>query len=93
MSAVDICRRFRVHGHVQGVFFRASTRDTALRLRLSGWVRNAENGDVELVACGPSDAVEQLAQWLRRGPSEARVDQVDAEDIAMESHTGFLIRY
>ena len=68
--------RLRVHGKVQGVFFRASTRDQARRLGLRGWVRNCEDGTVELVADGPADAVDTLQEWARQGPEHARVDDL-----------------
>ena len=67
----------RVHGRVQGVYYRASTRETAARLDLCGWVRNCEDGSVELVAEGPRDRLEQLLDWCGRGPSAARVDRCE----------------
>ena len=77
----------RVHallrGRVQGVWFRASTREEALRLRLTGWVRNLSDGRVEVVAEGDGDAVETLLSWFRRGgPPMGRVD-----DLAIEHET------
>ncbi|MDN5780938.1 MAG: acylphosphatase [Luteimonas sp.] len=72
--------RFLVSGKVQGVFFRASTREQARRLGLSGHARNLADGRVEVVASGADDAVEALAQWLQHGPPAARVDAVQRED-------------
>ncbi len=72
------CRRFVVRGQVQGVFFRAGTRDTARKLRLTGWVRNRRDGAVELVACGEAAALADLERWLNRGPPAARVSSVDS---------------
>lgn len=68
--------RFHVSGKVQGVWFRASTRDEALRLGLRGCARNLDDGRVEVLAVGASDAIEQLAQWLQHGPPLAQVDMV-----------------
>ena len=68
--------RFLVSGKVQGVFFRASTRNEALRLGLSGYARNLADGRVEVVASGRPDALHELEQWLWQGPSAARVDEV-----------------
>ena len=71
--------RLRIHGRVQGVFYRYYARQQAQTLGLAGWVRNSPDGSVELVAEGDEDAVEQLVRWARRGPSQARVERVDVE--------------
>lgn len=68
--------RFRVTGRVQGVYFRASTREQALRLGLAGWARNLPDGSVDVLAAGDAEAVDALAAWLQRGPPQARVAQV-----------------
>lgn len=70
----DAC--FLVRGKVQGVWFRASTRDEASALGLRGHARNLANGDVEVLAMGEADAIDRLAAWLRHGPPLARVDAV-----------------
>lgn len=69
--------RFLVSGKVQGVFFRASTREQARQLGLRGHARNLADGRVEVVAAGDDDAVEALAQWLQRGPPMALVETVE----------------
>lgn len=66
-----------VHGRVQGVSFRESTRREATRLGLTGWVRNRPDGSVELVALGDDDALTRLITWAHHGPPAARVDSVD----------------
>lgn len=71
--------RFLVSGHVQGVFFRASTREQALQLRLRGYARNLADGRVEVLAVGDADAIDALARWLQEGPPMARVDAVERE--------------
>ena len=68
--------RFLVRGKVQGVWFRASTRDEALRLGLRGYASNLSNGDVEVLAVGDADSIDRLAVWLQEGPPMARVDAV-----------------
>ena len=77
---------FLVSGKVQGVWFRVSTRDVAVRLGLTGQARNLANGDVEVLAMGDAEAIATLADWLQQGPPLARVDAVvrsDAEAVAM----------
>jgi acylphosphatase len=69
----------RVHGLVQGVYFRDTTRQTARALNLTGWVRNLSDGSVEVIAEGPRPALESLLKFLRTGPSQARVERVEAE--------------
>ncbi len=76
----DDKRRVRVviSGRVQGVFFRASTRDEARRLGINGWVRNLPNGDVEALFEGDKTAVAQMLLWCHKGPPYAVVHRVDA---------------
>ena len=68
--------RFLVSGKVQGVFFRASTRERALDLGLSGRATTLPDGRVEVVAEGPAEALDALEAWLHEGPSAARVEVV-----------------
>jgi len=70
------CSRFYVSGRVQGVFFRASTRERAQALGLAGEVRNLPDGRVAVTACGPPVALASLQQWLREGPPQAVVSDV-----------------
>ncbi len=70
-----------VSGRVQGVWYRASTRDEARRLGLTGWVKNLPDGSVELVAEGPSDKVDALIKWCHQGPPYARVSNVEVQEI------------
>jgi acylphosphatase len=69
--------RFLVSGKVQGVFFRASTRERALDLQLSGRATNLPDGRVEVIAEGEVAALDALATWLQHGPPMARVDRVE----------------
>lgn len=67
----------RIHGVVQGVWYRGSTRDQANRLGgLTGWVRNRVDGSVELVAEGPEETLQRLLAWCRKGPPGASVDEI-----------------
>lgn len=86
------CRYYRIRGRVQGVFFRASTRQEALSRNLSGWVRNLPDGDVEAVACGQSVDLEAFEAWLWEGPELARVDVVQVEERQYEDFSGFTVR-
>jgi acylphosphatase len=74
------CRRLRIHGVVQGVGFRYALQREAIRLGLSGWVRNRRDGTVEAVVAGPAGAVEAIVAWSRHGPPSARVEAVDVRD-------------
>ena len=76
-----MCRQFKVSGRVQGVFFRASTRDVATDLNLTGHALNLPDGDVEVLACGAGIAIDKLLEWLRQGPPMASVAGV--EEIAI----------
>ncbi|PZQ18238.1 MAG: acylphosphatase [Rhodanobacter denitrificans] len=73
-------RRYCVTGRVQGVSFRAWTRDRALSLGLAGHARNLADGSVEVLACGGAEALAALEAWLRQGPPAARVEAVLAEN-------------
>ena len=68
--------RLEITGRVQGVGFRAWTSREARRLGLSGWVRNRGDGSVEVLACGPSEALQGLERLCWQGPSAARVTAV-----------------
>ena len=82
--------RFLVSGKVQGVFFRASTRERALDLGLSGRATNLPDGRVEVIAAGNADAVDALATWLDEGPPAALVDSVVREAWTGAVNEGFV---
>lgn len=84
-------RRLRVHGRVQGVFFRDSTRDRARREGVAGWARNCADGTVEVVLEGGSDAVARVAAFCERGPRGAHVERVESSDERSEGLRGFEI--
>ena len=86
---MNACIRCRVLGRVQGVFFRAATRQQAISLGLTGWVRNLSDGSVEVVACGPEEQVAKLHTWLWQGPELAQVSAVQCEPIKIGSCTSF----
>lgn len=83
---------FQVTGKVQGVFFRKFTQAEAQSLRLSGWVRNCEDGSVEGVASGSERELKNFIQWLHKGSPMSRVDDVVSKEIQVETFEGFSIR-
>ncbi len=86
---MNVCRRCRVTGRVQGVFYRASTQQQARMLGVSGWARNVPDGSVEVLACGPPEAVEALCRWLWDGPRLAEVTGVECEDAPLQALADF----
>ena len=80
MSDETVTRQLRIHGRVQGVYYRASMVAEATRLGLHGWVRNRADGSVEALAQGGAPAVQALVDWARRGPPQALVERVDVAD-------------
>lgn len=81
---MSVCKRCVVSGRVQGVWFRATTREQARRLGVTGWARNLHDGRVEVLACGEPAAVEALCDWLWDGPPLAQVTQVSCETVLQE---------
>lgn len=71
----------RIYGLVQGVNYRRAMQAEALRLGLSGWVRNRMDGTVEALLCGSPDAIEIALEWARRGPPVSRVERIEIMDI------------
>jgi acylphosphatase len=69
-----------VSGRVQGVAFRASARDQALRLNIKGWIRNMSTGQVEGLVEGGASAVDAFLAWCKKGPPGARVDRFEVDD-------------
>lgn len=83
------CIRCYVSGRVQGVFFRAATREKAVAWHLSGWARNLPDGRVEVLACGEAGAVDRLQDWLQIGPPHAQVVAVDCSEVALQALADF----
>lgn len=89
---MNVCRRCRVDGLVQGVFFRASTRARAQELGVTGWARNIPDGSVEVLACGDEAAVTQLCDWLWEGPPQSRVSAVQCDNESWQDISTFSTR-
>ncbi|HEX7970714.1 MAG TPA: acylphosphatase [Thiobacillus sp.] len=73
-------QHLRIHGRVQGVWYRESMRREAERLGVAGWVRNSPDGSVEAVIQGSTEVVDALITWARSGPPQARVDRIELSE-------------
>lgn len=82
-----------VSGRVQGVYYRATTRDRAREWDVDGWVRNLDDGRVEAVFEGAEAAVEEMVEWCQEGSQAARVEDVEAGYEEPEGLEGFSIRW
>jgi acylphosphatase len=83
-----------IQGRVQGVFFRANTREEASRLGLTGWVRNCPDGSVEVMVEGDKTKVEELIRWCHQGPPGAHVTKVETKTTSFQGEfKDFSIRY
>jgi acylphosphatase len=87
-----IRRRVVIHGNVQGVFFRDTTRRMAESRGVAGWISNRPDGSVEAVFEGEQDAVESMLGFCREGPRGAEVEDVEVSEEEPEGSTGFSIR-
>lgn len=86
------CLHCYVSGHVQGVAYRASTQAQADELDIRGYARNLPDGRVEVLACGEETAVQELAEWLWKGPGFSRVSDVACTWGEVQDFEGFQIR-
>jgi len=82
-----------VRGRVQGVYYRASTRDAAREAGVDGWVRNLDDGRVEAVFEGPEAAVDDVIEWCHTGSRAAEVEAVDVRTEPPEGVEGFEVRW
>jgi acylphosphatase len=92
LSARKSARLYRVRGRVQGVGFRYFVEHYATALNLSGWVRNLDDGSVEVYALGAPEQLSELAGMLWKGPRWAEVRGVDESEAAVEQVRGFSVR-
>lgn len=76
----ETTKKLRIHGEVQGVWYRAWSAEAARRLGVRGWVRNCRDGTVEMLVHGEPGAVERMVALCREGPPAARVDRIDVEE-------------
>lgn len=80
-----------IKGKVQGVYYRASAKEAADRLGISGWVKNTREGHVEALASGSAENLQQFIAWCKRGPEQAVVSEVIVSEGAVPGVTGFSI--
>ena len=85
----------KIHGDVQGVFFRAHAQEKAEKLgNITGWVANNADGTVDIVAEGPENKINDLIDWCHSGPSRSHVEKVEAEKLTYTNEfDSFDIRY
>lgn len=82
----------QIIGKVQGVFYRASTKEKARELELRGWVRNKEDESVELMVSGDERQLSRFIDWCWVGPPRARVDNIHLKELPFQDFPGFEIR-
>lgn len=81
-----------ISGRVQGVFFRQSTKETAQRLNITGEVKNLDGGNVEIIATGSKEQLDDLVEWCRQGPPRAAVTEVQVKDLPLQEFVHFTIK-
>ena len=83
-----------VTGRVQGVFFRQSTRVIAIKNNVNGWVRNLDDGRVEIIAEGEIQNIDAFVDWCKTGPANSRVDEFElSEENSTDEFENFEVRY
>jgi acylphosphatase len=82
-----------ISGHVQGVWFRARTKQKAQELGLTGWVRNTNDGAVEAVFEGEAEIVNKMINWCYHGPPLAKVENIKLKKQQTIGFDNFIIRY
>jgi acylphosphatase len=90
---MQMARRYLVHGRVQGVGYRYFVQYAANSLGMKGWVRNRDDGSVEVYAIGSQAEHDKLAGHLRKGPGMADVRGMELQEAALETHSGFRITH
>lgn len=85
-------RHFLITGHVQGVWYREQAKELAKKLKITGWIRNVEDGSVEVFAEGMDRNLAEFEQWCRTGPSGAHIDTFEARNIPEEFRPSFEIQ-
>jgi acylphosphatase len=92
MAEDTVRRHVTISGEVQGVFFRETARRKATEAGVAGWITNRSDGRVEAVFEGPAEAVDEIVEFCRVGPTAATVENVDVETEETEGLSGFDVR-
>ena len=87
--ATLVCVHYFISGKVQGVWFRASAKEQADQLGVTGWVRNLPDHKVEVLACGDKEKLAILQEWLKVGPKLAHITDVSMEELPYKEYRGF----
>ena len=82
-----------VTGHVQGVFYRSAAQTKARALAITGWIKNTNGGNVEIIACGEQANIQLFEKWLWQGPRLAKVTSVKNKLLPWQEHNDFVIQY
>jgi len=83
--------RLTVRGKVQGVFYRASAKNIADDLGITGWIKNLPDRNVEITATSSEEILQQFIDWCKQGPSRAIVEEVIIEGLTTKPFSGFRI--
>jgi len=88
---MKVCFQVHLSGIVQGVFFRASAQQQAIEYGISGYARNLADGDVELMVCGLQEDVDTMLAWLKHGPENAEVNDIQVKQVPLQEFNHFSI--
>jgi acylphosphatase len=80
-----------IKGKVQGVFYRATAKEIANELGITGWIKNTKEGDVEAVVTGSLDQLQAFVSWCKKGPERANVSEVISEEVKEEKFKNFTV--
>jgi acylphosphatase len=80
-----------IYGQVQGVFYRATAKEVADQIGIAGWVKNTEDGSVEIMASGTEEELNKFIEWCKQGPRKAVVDKVKVLNTGDHAFNGFKI--
>lgn len=92
MKASKVAKHLRIYGHVQGVSYRAWSIQTAQQIGLTGWVRNRKDGSVEALAIGDTEGLQRFITACHKGPTLAKVENIDISDADLEELSDFEFR-
>ncbi len=91
---INQCLHIFVSGLVQGVYFRANSLKKAKTLGVTGWIKNLDDGRVELMVEGEKNFVDQMLKWCKHGPPGAKIDNVSVDyELFQNKFTEFIIKY